>query len=130
MTSLNTIVRFASLAAILGCTALSAQAGQSNARFTMKPLQGVSFEFGAEHADGYFLADRGSCKLVITRAAEPDWTDEFVTFSASRFEATVPAEKTTKYRAPEGKELEFFCESGALAMIVTGTQEVAASQHR
>jgi len=132
MTSLNSIVRFASLAAALGCcTALSAEAAQSSARLTMKPLQGISFDFGSEHAIGYFLAENGTCKLVVSRApASPDWDDEFVTFSASRFEATVPQEKATKYRASQGKALEFYCEPGASAMSVADIEVVASGQQR
>jgi len=131
MTSLNSIVRFASLAAVLGLAAASAEAGPSASRLTMKPMHGVSFDFGAEHAIGYFLAEGGACKLVMTRAvADPDADDEFVTFSASRFEATVPPEKATTYRAPEGRVLEFRCESGASAMSITGIDEVAAVPQR
>jgi hypothetical protein len=131
MTSISTLARFASLAAVFGFAAASAEATLANPGHAIKPLQAISFDFGSEHAVGYFLADNGTCKLVVTRAAaEPNWDDKFVTFSASRFEATVPAEKAIKYRATEGRLLEFFCEHGASAMSVTGIEEVAAGVQR
>jgi len=33
----------------------------------MSPMEGVSFDIGAEHAVTYFLSDNGRCKLVLTQ---------------------------------------------------------------
>lgn len=131
MTSFANILRFASVAAFLGGPILSAGAAQAGASFTMKPLQGVSFDFGSERAVGYFLPDDGKCALVITRASTaPNWDDDFITFSASRFEANVPSDRKTKYHAADGKVIEFLCESSGAAMVVTRVDEVAAGpQH-
>lgn len=131
MTSIKLIPRLASFAAVLALAATSANAAQSNvSQLRMKPLQGISFDIGGEHAVAYFLPDQSTCKLVVTHAAEPDLSDENATFSATRFEVTVAAQKTAIYRAPRGNSLEFFCESGASAMSIAGIEVVATAPLR
>lgn len=130
MTSIKTIARFASLAAVLAAaTAGSVQASETPGRLTMKPLQGISFDAGSQRAVSYFTSENGACELVVTLAGEPDW-DHASSLTISRFEATVSPDHATKFRPHTGKVLEFFCEAGAAAMSVTGVEEVAAGSFR
>lgn len=128
MTSIKTIFCVASLVSVfaLGTTAL--QAAEPQGRLTMKPLYGLSFDSGSKRAVGYFYAENGACKLVITLAGEPDW-DQPEAFTYTRFEAKVAAKSATKFRHA-GNVLEFFCEAGATAMSVTGVQQVASESIR
>jgi len=93
---------------------------------TMKPLQAISFEVEAKRAVGYFLNDAGTCKLVVTMAyrANAEDTSQFV---ATRFEAAIKGGKTKRFAVTEGKVLDFACQAGAHAMVVTGLEQIAAS---
>ncbi len=68
---------------------------------------------------------KGQCKLVVTRAQEPNW-DEGGTFAATRFEAAIAAGKATRYVPGSGKTFEFACLDGAHAMTVKPVDLVAA----
>lgn len=93
---------------------------------TMKPLHGLSFDVGAKRAVSYFVSVNGSCKLVLTIAEEPKW-DEFSSFTATRFEAAIPAGKATRFNPTEGTALRFECQAGAQAMSVETVVQFAYS---
>lgn len=93
----------------------------------MRPLQGVSIDLGKRQGIGYFLDDNGKCKLVVTVAEEPGLQDER-NFTATRFEAEVPAGQATRYYASEAV-LEFACEAAAQSMEMTITQQYASDAH-
>jgi len=90
----------------------------------MKPNHGVSFDVGAKHAVAYFLSESGTCQLVLTLADEPNW-DGVQSFTATRFEAAVPAFRETQYRSTEGKVIEFECHADAKMMSVKTVDEIA-----
>ena len=96
---------------------------------TLKPLHAVSFQAGDDHAVAYFSQEAGRCKLVITSAGEPDWSDNGA-FTATRFEAEIPADQSTHFRANDGKTMKFKCQEGAQAMVVesAGFRLAAASR--
>ncbi|MGE0023510.1 MAG: hypothetical protein AB7S70_07760 [Hyphomicrobium sp.] len=126
-----TIARsFASVAALLAFGATQPASAGSQASLTMQPLEGVSFDVGSERAVAYFTAHRGSCKLVVTLAAEPDWNNG-PSQTYRRFEATVDGGKRTHLRSEtDGSAFEFHCEAGAVAMSVTEMQAVASAPAR
>jgi len=125
MTS-NKLVAAAALTAILSMPAAATlHAADGSRTLTMKPLQGLSFDVGAKRAVSYFQSSNGRCKLVLTLADAPEW-DEVQTFTATRFEADLPAGKTTRYQASVGQSIEFACHGDAQAMTVIGIEKIAA----
>jgi hypothetical protein len=116
-------------AAILTLNAAAPQAAERSAQVTMKPLQGISFNLGTKHAASYFLRKDGVCKLVLTVAEAPNW-NEVPTFTATRFEAAVPAHKQTRFSSVEGNVLEFACHAGANSMSVEPVDQVAIGKAR
>ena len=95
----------------------------------LKPLQGINFDLGTHRGVGYFLSENGKCRLVVTVADEPNWKD-VQTFTATRFEASIPAGQVTHYDAPEGKVLEFACEADAQSGRMTTTKQYANQANR
>ena len=126
--SIFTATAIASLAAILGST--SSMATGAAAGLPMKPLHGVSFDVGTQRAVGYFTSENGQCKLAVTLADGPRWDDEVPAFMATRFEAAVPAGKTTLLRPVDGSLIEFRCQPGAQTMSVHGVKQLAAGDLR
>ncbi len=113
---------------LVGGVAPLQAAGTSSVQ-TMKPLRGVSSQVGRLHGVSYFLSVEGSCKLVLTLAEEPSW-DEVIKFTSIRFEASLPAGKSTRYDSAEGNSLEFACLAEAAAMSVTQAHDVVGASMR
>jgi hypothetical protein len=127
---MTTFVKFITGTAFaLVLTLTTAVATQAADELTMKPLQGISFDFESKHAVSYFLRDDGTCKLVLTLAGEPD-LGEVPSFTATRFEAAIGAGKTARFEVSQGKSLEFACHAGAQVMSVRGLEQVASSPGR
>lgn len=86
----------------------------------LKPLQGISFNFGPKRAVSYFTRQNGRCKLVLTMADQPDLEarHSVTTFNASRFEADVPGGKAARYVSDFGKAIEFTCLANAEGMTI------------
>jgi len=126
----NTAIATA-LTAILSLSAFAAQVADASPQrvMTMKPLQGVSFDVGTQHAVSYFLSEDGTCKLVVTLGAAPNW-DEVASLTVTRFEAAVPARKGARFRSVEGKIIQFACHAGAKSMSVEGMEQVAVGAAR
>jgi len=126
----NTAIATA-LTAILSLNAFSAQAADASPQraMNMKPLQGVSFEVGTQHAVSYFLSEDGTCKLVLTLGGAPNW-NEVASLTVTRFEAAIPAHKETRFRSAEGKIIAFACHAGAKSMSVEGMEQVAIGATR
>jgi hypothetical protein len=129
-----TLSKIATLTALTGL--FFAQAAIVNAAdtppiLTMQPMHGASFDIGSKRAVGYFLSKEGTCKLILTLAAEPNWDSDVTTFQATRYEAAIPAGKATRYNSDEGPAFEFACQLNAESMSVTRVDQVAgsASQH-
>lgn len=101
------------------------EAVPSSPKLTMRPLHGISFDVGTKRAASYYLNENGSCKLVLTLAAEPNWNDDVQSHTAIRFEAAIPAGKATHYNSDEGRVLEFTCHDGARTMTVRPVEQVA-----
>jgi hypothetical protein len=125
MNSTKTIATAAALLAL--AHAGTAAAAELASGLTMKPLHGISFDVGAKRAVGYFLSADGQCQLVLTLAGEPDLDDPH-TFTATRFEAAIPAAKATRYVSESGEALEFACAPDAQALAVTQVEHVAAAK--
>jgi len=94
-----------------------------------KPLHSISIDLGTRRGVGYFLSENGKCRLVVTVADEPNWKD-VQTFTATRFEASIPAGQVTHYDAPEGKVLEFACEADAQSVRMITTKQYANEANR
>jgi hypothetical protein len=65
-------------------------AEDANAVKSVKPLEGIFFDFGTKHGVGYFYNEAKDCKIVITLAETPNLDDD-QSFTATRHEASVPA---------------------------------------
>jgi len=127
MNRINIARSFASVAAILAFGATQPASANPQSRLTMQPLEGVSFDVGSERAVAYFTANKGSCKLVVALAGEPDWNNG-PSQTYRRFEATVDSGMRTQLRSEtDGTALEFHCEAEAVAMSVTEAQTVASA---
>jgi hypothetical protein len=114
---------------ILTHGAVSAYAADTAVKLTMKPLHGISFDVGARRAVSYYQNSNGRCALVLTIAEAPDWENP-ARFASTRFEATVPAGETTRYKSDEGKAIDFSCEEAAQTMIVNPIEQFAADRVR
>lgn len=112
------------IAAAFMFNASAVRADEGTRLGTVKPLDALSFKISEKRAVGYFQSESGACKLVLTVAAEPDWT-QAESFTASRFEAAIPAGKSTRYQG-EGPPIDFSCHAGALAMSATVVKQFAA----
>jgi hypothetical protein len=95
-------------------------AAQAEGAQTMKPMQGVSFHGGTNHASGYFLKDNSACQLVLTAADEAH-------YAPSRFETAIENGHSTRYQLAEGKTLEFACRADAHELSVTSLETTAAN---
>ena len=80
-----------SIKTIIIAAALSALSGYAQAE-TVKPLQGISFHTETKDAVAYYLADKGTCKVVLML------TDKTV-YAPTRFEEVVEAHKSTSTRS-------------------------------
>ena len=102
---------------VLAAASTPSKAASTEYTLTMKPLHGISFDVGTKRAASYFLSVAGQCRLVLTLADQPDW-EQFASFTSTRFEATLPADKSIRFTSPENKMLEFACLPGAQSMSV------------
>jgi hypothetical protein len=105
------------IAVIVLSTGLSVAA---QAAETVKPLQGVSIHTEMKDAVAYYLADKGTCKVVVTLADK-------TAYAPTRFEKAVEAHKSALYQVDGGKALEFACLEDAQAMTVNLLATVAAN---
>jgi hypothetical protein len=109
--------------------ASTAQAADTTAKLTMKPLHGVSFDVGARRAVSFYLSRSGRCELVLTLADTPNWDDD-AGFEAIRFEASIRAGETTRYKSDEGRAIDFACEEAAQSMSVNTVEQIATGAVR
>jgi hypothetical protein len=86
---------------------------------TIKPLQGISFHVGNKDAVAYFLAEGGSCKLVLTMAEDVS--------QPTRFEVAIATGQSTHYELTQGKSLEFACQADGQAMEVNSLPTLAGN---
>jgi hypothetical protein len=113
MNSIKTII-----AAIALSTGLSAAAHAE----TLKPLQGVSFHTETKDGVAYYIADKSTCKVVVTV------TDK-TAYAPTRFEQAVEAHKSTLHQIDDGRVLELACQADAQAMTINMLTTVAQVQH-
>jgi hypothetical protein len=88
---------------------------------TVKPLQGISFHTETKDAVAYYLADKGTCKVVLML------TDK-TAYAPARFDDVVEANKSTLRHVDDGKSLEFACGPDAQAMTINMLATVADKQ--
>ena len=92
--------------------------GTAQAAETVKPLQAVSFHTDTKDAVAYYVADKGTCKVVLML------TDKTF-YAPTRFEEAVEANKSTLHQVDDGKSLEFACAPDAQAMTLNLLATVA-----
>ena len=126
MTHAVALTAVATVALLL--SAVELRAADNSTIQKIRPLQGISIDLGKRRGVGYFLNDNGKCRLVVTVADEPNLQDG-QTFTATRFEAEVPAGQATRYDASEAV-LEFACEAAAQSMEMTMTRQYASEARR
>jgi hypothetical protein len=110
MNSIKTIIAAATLSAL--------SLGAAQAAETIKPVQGVSFHAGTQHAVAYFLNDNATCKLVVTAADDANYVP-------TRFDTAIADGSSARLDFPAGKSLEFRCRDGAQAMTVITLEAIA-----
>ena len=113
MNSIKNIIVAATLSTLSLGYLTTAQAAD-----TVKPLQGVSFHTETKDAVAYYLADKGTCKVVLMV------TDK-TAYAPTRFEEAVEAQKSTLHQIDDGKVLEFACQADAQAMTINLATTVA-----
>ena len=107
-----------SIRTIIAALALSPGLSIAAHAATVKPLQGISFHTETKDAVAYYLADKGTCKVVVTLADKTD-------YAPARFEEAVEANKSKLHQIDEGNALEFACRSDAQAMTINLQTTVA-----
>jgi len=117
----------AASALLLGGARATANA-QDTVVLSMKPSHGISFNVGSKRAVSYFLSDAGQCKLVMTVAAPPNF-GEIPSLTATRFEARVPAGRSTRFTDHDLSRLEFSCQRDAQSVTVNRIEKIAANQN-
>ena len=113
MNSIKNIIVAATLSTLFLGYLTTAQAAD-----TVKPLQGVSFHTETKDAVAYYLADKDTCKVVVTL------TDK-TAFVPVRFEEAVEARKSIVHQIDDDKALEFACQADAQAMTINMLATVA-----
>jgi hypothetical protein len=106
---------------IIVAASLSLFAGYAQAAETVKPLQAVSFHTQAKDAVAYYVADNGTCKVVLTL------TDKTV-YAPTRIEEAVEANKSIRRQVDEGNALEFACHADAQAMTINLLAAIAGEE--
>ena len=106
-----------SLKTIIIAAALSALSGYAQAE-TLKPLQGVSFHTETRDAAAYYVADKGTCKVVVTL------TDK-VAFAPERFEQAVEPGKPDLRQLDNAKALELACAPEAQTLSINVVETIA-----
>lgn len=124
MTHTKTALRSALIAVTLFLVSPLHAAGFGNT--AVKPLQGISFEYGDEHGVGYFVNDNGVCGLVLTLAAGSELAPSSPGFTSRRIETRIDPTKSFRFYSSNGKILEFSCGSHAQSVHVTGLAELAS----
>jgi len=105
---------------IIVAAALATLSGYAQAE-TLKPLQGVTFHTGTKDAVAYYLADKGTCKVILT------FTDK-TAYALTRFEDVVEVNKSAMYQIDDGNALEFACQADAQAMTIKMLATVATQR--
>jgi hypothetical protein len=125
MNSIRNIIASAALAGLMSMNAVStSQAGDG--AWTMKPMNGVSFDIGAKRAVSYFLSDGGRCNLTLV-VADQMQGDEVPVDTPVRFDVAIDGGKGARFDTAEGKSLQFDCAAGTQTMRVTEIQQLATS---
>ena len=107
-----------SIKTIIAAVALSPLSLATPRPRSVKPLQGVSFHTETKDAVAYYLADKGTCKVVLML------TDK-TAYAPTRFEEAVEANNSTLHQIDDGKALEFACQADAQAMTINMLATVA-----
>jgi len=132
MTTLTRIVAATALTGIIFANAGTTQAADAASVLTMREkMQGISFDVGSQRAVSYFLSSNGTCRLIVTMAEPLDRErddDHVYSFTATRFEAAIPAGKATRFKPAHGKALEFACHAGARSMSIRPVEPAAERQ--
>jgi hypothetical protein len=97
---------------------ISGFCGYAQAAETVKPLQGVTLHTATKDAAAYYLADKGTCKVVVTLADK-------VGVASTRFEEAVGAGQSILHQIDDGKALEFGCQPDAQALTINILATVA-----
>ena len=108
------------VAATLSTLALGYLTGAQAAE-TVKPLQGISFHTDTQDAVAYYLADNGTCEVVLMQ------TDK-VAYAPTRFEEAVEAHKSILHQIDNGNAVEFACQADAQAMTINMLATVATGR--
>jgi hypothetical protein len=106
---------------IIVAASLSLFAGYAQAAETVKPLQAVSFHTQAKDAVAYYVADNGTCKVVLTLTNK-------IAYAPTRFEEAVEANKSIRHQVDEGNALEFACHADAQAMTINLLAAIAGEE--
>lgn len=123
MNSVKSTFAMTVLAGVLCMNAVSS-AHAEDASWTLKPLNGVSFDIGAKRALSYFLSEEGQCKLSLIVANRMQG-DEVPTDTPVRFDVAIEAGKDARLDTAEGKSLRFDCATQTQVLKITKIEQVA-----
>jgi hypothetical protein len=123
MNSIKNTFAMTVLAGVLSTNAVTS-ARAEDATWTLKPLNGLSFDVGAKRALSYFLSETGQCKLTLI-VANQMLGDEVPTDTPVRFDVAIDAGKDARLDTAEGKSLRFNCAAQTQFVKVTEIQQVA-----
>ena len=113
MNLIKTILAAASLSGVsLGYVATA------NAAETIKPLQGISFQAANKEATLYYLAEQGTCKVVLTLT-------EKTAYAPTRFELAIEPSNPSLHQLDETTALELACMHKAQALTINTVSMVA-----
>jgi hypothetical protein len=120
---MKNIFTMTALVGVLCMNAVSC-AHAEDASWTLKPLNGVSFDIGAKRALSYFLSETGRCKLTLIVANQMRG-DEIPTDTPVRFDVAIDAGKSARLDTADSKSLRFDCALQTQVLTITKIEQVA-----
>ena len=123
MKSMKNTFAMTALAGVLCMNAVSSSHAGDDA-WTLKPLNGLSFDIGTKRALSYFLSEERQCKLTLIIANQIRG-DEVPTDTPVRFDVAIDAGKDARLDTAEGKSLRFDCASQTQVLTITRIEQVA-----
>jgi len=110
-------------------SAASGEPAASVNRVRYEALQSVSHEFGSKFTTGYFVSDKGKCRLTLMVAERSD-PEHPSGQTAARVRLVLNPGQTAGLDSEEGQSVNFTCGNDATALVVDrGEREaVLASQ--
>jgi hypothetical protein len=102
--------------AVAATVATTASVGAPNEKI-YAPMQSISYVVGSKSAIGYFVQEKGACRVVLMVAENVD-PDVASAPSAARLRVALQPGQGAGLDSDEGRSLELTCGSGAASLTV------------